>query len=661
MSAMGFGGLPPILGILTLSISEFEAKLGEARLQMRETARMGSSTLGGGAGGLGGMVKTGLLAAAVAAVAFGAESVKMAAKFSSSMEQVHTQAGASQHEVDALKGKVLALAPAVGAGPQQLAEALYHVESVGFRGAKAMDVLAMSARLAKVGHADLEATSNALAAAFVTQAKDTRTAAQAAGILNAIIGQGNMRMEDMVGALSTGLLPVARNVGLGLTDVGAALAVMTDRGMRADEAATRLKMTLSLVTAPTDKAKKALKDMGLEAFTLAHDLRQPDGLSVMLNDLHEHLSKLGPDARAADISAIFGGGRSSAAIQTLLNGLGAYDSKLGEIKRHTGDFGEAWRATSQQAAFKWDQLKAGAQSFMILVGTGLINGLTSFASHVASAVRPQVAWLITAWKDNREGIEHWMPVLRGLATVLNVSVILAIKGTVAALAGIAIGLGKAGNAIAGWERFILAAFGFILHAAVVAFSWAPWLGPKLRDAEAKFDAFRHHILATLDGTAAAARKKGAAIGSALAAGLYSQVGKVAAAAVAYSAAVAAGIAKAPGGGGTNYQANRQMAAGGVLTEPVVGVGMRTGIQYTLAERGPEAVTPLQGGHGGGMAVGVGGAGGGGMTTIVNVNVAGFVHGSSEQVARELWRLIHPQMLQYGKRNTSVLSGMGVTG
>ena len=46
---------------------------------------------------------------------------------------------------------------------------------------------------------------------------------------------------------------------------------------------------------------------------------------------------------------------------------------------------------------------------------------------------------------------------------------------------------------------------------------------------------------------------------------------------------------------------RQMAGGGVLTEPVMGVGLRTGTQYTLAEQGPEAVVPMGGGGSGASA------------------------------------------------------------
>jgi hypothetical protein len=63
----------------------------------------------------------------------GAAAGKMAIDFQAAMENIHTQAGASQKEVDKLSTKVLALAKTVPFGPTPLADALYHLESIGLR------------------------------------------------------------------------------------------------------------------------------------------------------------------------------------------------------------------------------------------------------------------------------------------------------------------------------------------------------------------------------------------------------------------------------------------------------------------------------------------------------------------------------------------------
>src|SRR5438046_3160334 len=84
-----------------------------------------------------------------------------------------------------------------------------------------------------------------IAGAWRSGIKGAQTFGQTASTVNAIIGAGNMRMEDFVAAIGTGILPSAKTFGVSLQSVGAGLALMTDEGVPAVDAATRLRMSLS--------------------------------------------------------------------------------------------------------------------------------------------------------------------------------------------------------------------------------------------------------------------------------------------------------------------------------------------------------------------------------------------------------------------------------
>ena len=105
-------------------------------------------------------------AIAAGAIAIGVESVKAATAFQASMEKIHTQAGASQKSVDSLSKSVLKLGNYAQQSPQELAQALFHLKSVGLDNAKAMKALKAATDLAAVGGANLEDTTNALAGAW---------------------------------------------------------------------------------------------------------------------------------------------------------------------------------------------------------------------------------------------------------------------------------------------------------------------------------------------------------------------------------------------------------------------------------------------------------------------------------------------------------------
>jgi TP901 family phage tail tape measure protein len=351
---------------------------GLERALLRTTSRGSTAlrTLGTAAGyGAAG----GIAALSVAIVG----SVKAAASFESALERVHTQAGASQREVDNMRGALLKLGPEVGKAPKDLADALFHVESAGFRGAKALSLVRNSAKLAAIGNSDLESTTNAVIAVMKSEIGGVKGASDAIAQMNAIVGSGNMKMQDLTGAISTGLLSAAKSVGLTFRDVGAALDLMTSKGTPAEEAATRLRMTFSLMAAPTGQAQKALKTIGLSSTQLAEDMRKPQGLVVAIDDLRKHLDDSGKSAVAqnAILSHAFGGGRSSAAIMQMVQNTDQLAKNFDAIGKNATPhvLADAWKKTEQTTSEQFDKLKASISAAAIIIGSALLPELTKGA------------------------------------------------------------------------------------------------------------------------------------------------------------------------------------------------------------------------------------------------------------------------------------------
>jgi TP901 family phage tail tape measure protein len=67
---------------------------------------------------------------------------------------------------------------------------------------------------------------------------------------------------------------------------------------------------------------------------------------------------------------------------------------------------------------------------------------------------------------------------------------------------------------------------------------------------------------------------------------------------------------------------QRRAAGGMIDEPVVGYGLRTGQKWTFGENGPEMVTPMKGGGASGGSGTGGSSGSSGAPVHVHVHVAG---------------------------------------
>jgi TP901 family phage tail tape measure protein len=380
---MSAGFLPPVVAEIVAEVGKFSAAMGETKAEM--TGLQAATTKLAAAG------KVAMLGLAAAVVGVGYESVKLAANFDQTMELVHTQAGASQAEVDALKDSVLKLAPAVGIGPEKLAEGLYHIESTGFRGKEAMDILAASAKLAAMGMADLDTVTFAMSGVMSVAMKDVKSAADATNYLNTIVGMGDMKMDKLAAAIGTGVLPSFKSAGLGMKDFGAALATITDNSTPADEAATRLRMTISLMAAPSGPAVKALHSIGLTSMSLANDLRKPDGLLTAVMDLKHHLEKSGQSAveQNATIEHAFGGGKTSGAILTLLEETDRLKSKykaLGTEASRAKTAHEAWAAQQQQFSQQLKELGAAAQVLGVKIGNWLIPKIQATATWMSKHI-----------------------------------------------------------------------------------------------------------------------------------------------------------------------------------------------------------------------------------------------------------------------------------
>ena len=320
---------------------------------------------------------------ALGGIALGVAAAKMATNFDQAMVRVQTQAGASGREVKAMRGEVLKLAKQSEFAPVELADGLFRVESAGFRGKKALDVLTKAEQLASVGGSDLEATTNAVTSAMNSKAKGTKTASKVVGTLNAAIGQGNMRMEDMVGALSTGILPAAKGFGLSLRDVTSALGVMTRAGTPAQAAATRLRMTFSLMGAPTGKAAAALESIGLESDELAKAMHKPDGLVRAVTLLRDHLDGLSKVKQAEVIAGAFGGGRSSAAITALVQNVDTLGNIYDATGRKAGEFAEAVRIQDATPAEKFGQAWNRVKVTMIELGAKIAPKAATEFEHLS--------------------------------------------------------------------------------------------------------------------------------------------------------------------------------------------------------------------------------------------------------------------------------------
>jgi phage tail tape measure protein, TP901 family, core region len=327
--------------------------------------------------------KTALIAGAGLA-AIGVESIKMAAKFDSSMTLLHTQAGVAQSKMAGLKQGVLDLAGKVGQDPDSLAESLFHVESnfesMGISSKKALSLVETAAKGATTGHADLVDVTNALTAAVASGIPGVQNFDKAMGVLNATVGVGDMKMQDLAAAFGSGMVATVKGFGLNIQDVGAALAVFGDNNIRGALAGNQLRMSVMALAKPVASSGDALSKLGLEQDTLAKDM-QKGGLKLALEDLVSHMHKAGISSKEQGqiITEAFGR-KAGAGLNVLVSQMDRLESKYPALAEGANKFGDAWAGTQKTFAFQMKALQASFDALMITVGQKLIPPVQAFVS-----------------------------------------------------------------------------------------------------------------------------------------------------------------------------------------------------------------------------------------------------------------------------------------
>lgn len=382
------GLLPPVVATLLADTGQFSLKMDEAAGKMGVVDAAGHAASDK-------MVRNFALAGAGVLVA----SLHLSDEFQTQMTRLYTAAGAPKAAVQAATGQVLAMGDAVGFSGVKMAEALYHPVSAGLDLKTSLEAVKQSAIEAQISGAALDDTTYSLSSVMKAFNIDASGAHDTMALLNAIVGQGDMRFQDFNVSVKN-WAPTSAQMGISIKSMGAALAYLTDRGNSAEEASTRVTMGLTMMAYPSQKAAKQLEGLGVasadvaasnEYMTsilkktgitqnqLAEDLKKPNGIYVALTHLKGALEKAGVAGTEADsvMSKVFGGGRSDKAILSLMQNLDGLKTKYDDIGAGVQRFDQSWADTQKTLHFKLEQLKATFENIAITIGNVLLPAVSA--------------------------------------------------------------------------------------------------------------------------------------------------------------------------------------------------------------------------------------------------------------------------------------------
>jgi TP901 family phage tail tape measure protein len=323
-------------------------------------------------------VAAGMAVGAAAVAAVGVASVKAAASFEYEMSRIKANADGTAQELQQLEAVVLQLGKDTAFSAGEAAQAANELVKAGMSVGDTMAALPGMLALAAAGELGVaqaaEITANQLSV-FGLKASD---AVRVADTLALAANRSTTNVDDLGMSLSMSA-SIAAQAGLSIEETSAALALLANNGLKGSDAGTSLKTMLMMLMAPTDEAKAAMEDLGIEIYDSTGKMKSMDEIIADMDEALEGLS----EEQANQAKRTIAGQDAIRALNILLKeGDDAYRDMTASLSE-SGAAQEVAATKMDNLRGSWEELKGSLETAGITMGKtalgplrGIIDGLT---------------------------------------------------------------------------------------------------------------------------------------------------------------------------------------------------------------------------------------------------------------------------------------------
>jgi len=332
-------------------------------------------------------------AGALGAIGVGAfikSAVTLEAQFGQTMSMIAATTKAPADQMQAMNDLAIKLGADTAFSAGEAADAMLELAKAGLTTKTIMGGgVAGTLTLAAAGGTDLATAATIASNALNTFNLKGRDMAKVAAALAGGANASSASVESLgMGLQQVG--PGATNAGLSLQETVAVLSAFEAAGIKGSDAGTSLKTMLARLVPTTDKAKNAMRELGLDFVDANGNFKSISNIS---DQLREKMGKLGQAERTKAMNTIFGSDATRAATVLMHEG----EKGLGKYIKATKDQSAAQdmaNARMSGTAGALERLKGSVETAQLLVGQALAPAVQKVANALADNLVPAMATTI---------------------------------------------------------------------------------------------------------------------------------------------------------------------------------------------------------------------------------------------------------------------------
>lgn len=256
-------------------------------------------------------------------VGAGTAAVKTAANFESAMSKVSAISGATGDDLDALTEKAKEMGESTKFSASESAGAFQYMAMAGWKTEQMLSGIEGIMNLAAASGEDLATTSDIVTDALTAFGLGAEDSAHFADVLAAASSNANTNVS-MLGESFKYVAPLAGALGYSAEDIGVALGLMANAGIKAGQAGTSLRSAISGLISPSKDAVGWMESLGI---SITNEDGTMKSLAEVMDMLREKMSGLSEAEQAEAASAMFGE-RAMSGMLAIVNASAADYDKL---------------------------------------------------------------------------------------------------------------------------------------------------------------------------------------------------------------------------------------------------------------------------------------------------------------------------------------------
>lgn len=359
----------------------------------------------------------------------GKKAISMGMEFDAGMSQVQAVTGATAKEYKTLRDEALRLGADTTKSASGVAEGQLELAKAGFGVMETMKAMPGVISASEASGESMAVVTDVMTTAISGFGLEAQKSGHIADVLAQIANATKADVNDLGYAFKYSAT-AAKTLGFSLEEVAAATGIMTDAGMKGEQAGTTLRMAMSRMAAPTKAIAKTMDALGISYTDNEGKMKSLKDIYGNLNDATKDLSQT---QKLKTMTDLFGTEAATGMLAVVSKGPEKFDKLTKSLENSDGASAKAAKTMTDNFKGSIEELSGTIETIAITVSdilTPAIRGTTEFLSKMGDKFNdmPEMGKKVVVWGAVAVGAA--LPV--GYALLKVASMIKTVRGGMAA-------------------------------------------------------------------------------------------------------------------------------------------------------------------------------------------------------------------------------------